>query len=145
MTAARANWTFLRLLGLVYVVAFWSLSRQIGGLVGTRGILPAHPHMDSARAFVAAGYTSLDRYRLVPTLCWISASAALLRSLTFAGIGLGALLVVGVLPAVVLPLLWIDYLSLSVVAREFLSSQWDALLLEAGLLAIFIAPLVVVE
>ena len=145
MTAARANWTFLRLLGVVYVVAFWSLSRQIVGLIGTEGILPAHAYMDSARAFVSAEHIGLDRYRLVPTLCWISASDAFLRVLTFAGFGLGALLVAGVLPAVVLPLLWIDYLSLSVVAREFLSYQWDALLLEAGLLAIFVAPLVVVE
>jgi len=145
MTAARANWTFLRLLGVVYVVAFWSLSRQVTGLIGADGILPAHAYMDSARAFVAAQHIGLDRYRLLPTLCWISASDAFLRGLTFAGIGLGALLVAGVLPALVLPLLWIDYLSLSVVAREFLAYQWDALLLEAGLLAIFVAPLVVVE
>ena len=145
MTAARANWTFLRLLGFVYVVAFWSLSRQVTGLIGAEGLLPAHAYMDSARAFVAAHDIGLDRYRLLPTLCWIGASDAFLRALTFAGIGLGALLVAGVLPAVVLPLLWIDYLSLSVVAREFLSYQWDALLLEAGLLAIFVAPLVLVE
>jgi len=145
MTAARANWTFLRLLGLVYVVAFWSLSRQVTGLIGAEGILPAHAYMDSARAFVAAQNIGVDRYRLLPTLCWMSASDAFLRGLTFAGIGLGVLLVAGVLPAVVLPLLWIDYLSLSVVAREFLSYQWDALLLEAGLLAIFVAPLVLVE
>jgi lipase maturation factor 1 len=145
MTAARANWIFLRLLGLVYVVAFWSLSRQIAALIGTEGILPAHAYMDSARAFVAAEHIGPDRYRLLPTLCWISASDPFLHVLTFAGIGLGALLVAGVLPAVVVPLLWIDYLSLSVVAREFLSYQWDALLLEAGLLAIFVAPLVLVE
>ena len=145
MTAARANWTFLRLLGFVYVVAFWSLSRQVAGLIGSEGILPAHAYMDSARAFVAAQHIGLDRYRLLPTLCWISASDVFLRALTVAGVGLGALLMAGVLPAVVLPLLWIDYLSLSVVAREFLSYQWDALLLEAGLLAIFVAPLVLVE
>ena len=145
MTAARANWAFLRLLGFVYVVAFWSLSRQVTGLIGAEGILPAHAYMDSARAFVAAQQIGIDRYRLLPTLCWISASDGVLRGLTFAGIGLGALVVAGVLPAVVLPLLWIDYLSLSVVAREFLSYQWDALLLEAGLLAIFVAPLVLVE
>jgi hypothetical protein len=145
MTTARANWIFLRVLGLVYVVAFWSLSRQIDGLIGSTGILPAHAYMDSARMFVAAEHSGFDRFRLLPTLCWISASDPFLRGLTFVGIALGALLFAGVLPAVVLPLLWIDYLSLAVVAREFLSYQWDALLLEAGLLAIFVAPLVVVE
>src|SRR4029079_10141892 len=145
MTAARANWTFLRVLGLVYVVAFWSLSRQIDGLIGSAGILPAHAYMDSVRTFVAAEHIGLDRFRLLPTLCWISASDPFLRGLTFAGIALGALLIAAVLPGIVLPLLWIDYLSLTVVAREFLSYQWDALLLEAGFLAIFVAPLVVVE
>src|SRR3954451_16959293 len=120
MTAGRADWKFLLLRGLVFVVAFWSLSRQIAGLIGTEGILPAHAYMDSARACVAAEHIGLDRYRLLPPLCWISASDAFLRDLTFAAIGLVALLVAGVLPVVVLPLLWIDYLSLSVVAREFL-------------------------
>jgi hypothetical protein len=42
----------------------------------------------------------------------------------------------------VLPLLWLTYLSLSVVGQDFLSFQWDALLLEAGFLAIFIVPAV---
>jgi hypothetical protein len=37
--------------------------------------------------------------------------------------------------------LWLLYLSLSTVSSDFLSFQWDALLLEAGLIALFIAPL----
>src|SRR5439155_23902132 len=55
------------------------------------------------------------------------------------------LLAAGLVPAIVLPLLWVDYLSLSAVAREFLSFQWDALLLEAAFLAIFVAPIAVHE
>jgi hypothetical protein len=42
---------------------------------------------------------------------------------------------------VVLPLLWLTYLSLSIVCRDFLGFQWDTLLLETGFLAIFLAPL----
>jgi lipase maturation factor 1 len=145
MTTARANWLFLRILGIVYVIAFWSLSVQVIGLIGADGILPARAYMDSARAFVVAEHIGADRFRLLPTLCWISASDAFLRGLTVSGIALGVLLVAGVAPAIVLPLLWVDYLSLSAVAREFLSYQWDALLLETGLLAIFVAPLVLVE
>src|SRR5262249_28218371 len=37
-------------------------------------------------------------------------------------------------------LLWLFYLSLTVVGQDFLSFQWDALLLESGLLAVLIAP-----
>jgi hypothetical protein len=40
-----------------------------------------------------------------------------------------------------LALLWLLYLSLATVGREFLEFQWDNLLLEAGFLAIFFAPL----
>jgi hypothetical protein len=34
------RWVFLRLLGLVYLIAFLSLSGQAAGLVGQRGLLP---------------------------------------------------------------------------------------------------------
>jgi hypothetical protein len=135
----------LRLLGVVYLVAFWSLATQIVGLIGHDGILPAAEYMDRARAFVAAENIGLDRYRLLPTVCWLGASDAVLRALCLGGVALAALLVIGILPVVVLPLLWIDYLSLSVVGRDFLSFQWDALLLETGLLAMLIAPLTVRE
>jgi hypothetical protein len=49
---------------------------------------------------------------------------------------LAALLVAGFAPALILPVLWVAFLSLAVVCRDFLSYQWDALLLEAGLLAL---------
>ena len=109
-TYALARWWFLRLLGVVYLVAFWSLATQILGLVGHNGILPA-----------GVGDT------------W-------LRGVCVGGVALAMLLIAGVAPAALLPLLWAAYLSLSMWCGPFLSFQWDALLLETGLLAIFIAP-----
>ena len=50
-------------------------------------------------------------------------------------------LVAGLAPMPCLALLWLFYLSLVVVGRDFLGFQWDNLLLETGLLAIFFAPL----
>ena len=138
-TYARANWIFLRLLGLVYLVAFVSLATQILGLVGHDGILPASLYMDQARRVL--GDVGLDRFRVLPTLTWFSASDVFLRGLCWSGAALAVLLTAGILPAVALPLLWLLYLSLSIVGRDFLGYQWDALLLETGLLAIFIAPL----
>ncbi len=134
-TYARATWLFLRLLGIAYLFAFWSLAGQILGLVGHNGILPVDRYLASARALPIP-----DRFWLLPTLAWVSASDAWLRAMCFGGMAFSALLVAGVLPAVVLPVLWVTYLSLSVVGGDFLSFQWDALLLEAGLLAIFLAP-----
>jgi predicted DCC family thiol-disulfide oxidoreductase YuxK len=134
-TYARATWLFLRLLGIVYLFAFWSLAGQILGLAGHDGILPIGGYLASARTLPVP-----DRFWLLPTLAWVSASDAWLRAMCFGGMALSGLLVAGILPAVVLPLLWVTYLSLSVVGQDFLSFQWDALLLEAGVLAIFLAP-----
>jgi len=140
-TYSRAAWLFLRFLGGVYVFAFWSLATQIVGLVGHDGILPARLYMDAARAWAASEQLGIDRFRILPTLCWIGASDSFLRGLCLGGAALGVLLVAGIAPIVILPILWLDYLSLMVVGRDFLSFQWDALLLETGLLAIALAPL----
>src|SRR5438093_3585546 len=103
---------FLRLLGFVYLLAFWSLSTQIIGLVGDHGILPARQYMDAARSWAATQQVGLDRYHLVPTVCWISTADTFLSGLCLTGVGLALLLIAGIAPVIVLPLLWIDYLSL---------------------------------
>jgi lipase maturation factor 1 len=140
LTYARASWLFLRLLGLVYLFAFWSAATQILGLVGHDGILPADQFMRSVSRL-----TGFNRFWIFPTLTWISSSDVMLRLICAGGMALSALLVVGVVPVLVLPLLWLFYLSLSVVGQDFLSYQWDTLLLESGFLAIFLAPWTFVE
>ncbi len=86
-------------------------------------------------------HLGLSRYWLLPTLCWFGASDAFLKGLCVAGAGLALLVIAGLAPAPCLFLLWLIYLSLTAVGREFLSFQWDVLLLETGFLAIFLAPL----
>jgi lipase maturation factor 1 len=140
-TYARAAWLFRRLLGLVYLFAFWSLATQVIGLIGHDGILPATDYMNQVREVVARNGIGAERFRLLPTLCWIGASDSFLRGLCAGGVVLALLLIAGVAPALVTPLLWIAYLSLSLVGQDFLSFQWDALLLETGFLAIFVSPL----
>ena len=51
------------------------------------------------------------------------------------------LLIAGILPGLCLALLWLGYLSLTVVGQDFLGFQWDTLLLESGLLAMLLDPL----
>jgi len=135
-TFAVARWVFLRLAGLTYLIAFLSLGSQILGLIGSRGILPAQPLLDAASTQLGPA-----RYWWLPTLCWFSASDAVLRGLCLAGAGVSALLLLDVAPALCALIAWALYLSLATVCREFLSYQWDALLLEMGFLAIFFSPL----
>ena len=48
-TYALASWMFIRLLGLVYVIAFGSLWLQLDGLIGREGIVPAAPLLAAAQ------------------------------------------------------------------------------------------------
>jgi len=127
---------FLRAMGLVYLAAFWSLGTQIAGLVGRNGILPAAAFLDAARSQIGA-----QAYWRVPTLCWVTGAGDLaLQALCVAGAALSVLLAVGLAPLPCAAGAWVLYLSLATVCRTFLNFQWDALLLEAGFLAVFMAP-----
>lgn len=130
------RWLFLRLLGVIYLIAFLSLWTQVDGLMGSDGILPAEQYLNAIRDQVG-----LDRYLAFPTLCWVNDSDAFLHVLCGGGVFLSLLLIVGIAPVLALIGLWVFYLSLVTVGQSFLSFQWDALLLETGFLAIFFAPL----
>src|SRR5437870_2898337 len=131
-----SRWLFVRLLGVIYFIAFVSLAVQITGLVGEHGILPARGYLERAHALYGVA-----AYRLFPTVCWLlGAGDGVLRAVCWSGAVLALLVVAGVAQAPALALLWLLYLSASVVGQTFLWFQWDALLLEAGLLAVFYAP-----
>jgi hypothetical protein len=130
-----SRWLFFRLLGVVYLVAFASLAVQVTGLVGERGLLPAGPFLEWARSIYGR-----EAYGLLPTLFWLGAGNASLQLAAWAGVALAVLLVLGVAPLATLAMLWVLYLSLTVAGQSFLSFQWDALLLETGLLATLWAP-----
>ena len=133
------RWLFLRLLGVIYLVAFVSLWAQIDGLIGSNGITPATHFMESVCDW-SLTHNSLDAHLIAPTLCWFSTSDGFLHFLCAGGTVLSLLVILGVATGPSLALLWLLYLSLSVVCDVFLGYQWDALLLETGLLAIFFAP-----
>jgi hypothetical protein len=125
----------LRLLGLVYLDAFLSLLVQIQGLVGSRGILPAAEFLERV-----AAQTGPERYWLLPTVFWAGCSDVALKAACVAGSVVGLLLVAGISWPPLLLAAWALYLSLVGVGQVFLGYQWDALLLEAGFLAVFLPP-----
>ena len=135
-TYGVSTWIFLRLLGLVFFAAFASLWVQIDGLVGSHGILPLQPWLEAVHSELGVA-----AYYLAPTLSWLDGGDAVLHGLCVGGMGLSVLLVLGVAPVLLLILLWGAYLSLVTDGREFLTFQWDLLLLETGFLSVFLAPL----
>jgi predicted DCC family thiol-disulfide oxidoreductase YuxK len=132
---------FLSCLGVIYLIAFVSLWVQISGLIGSNGIVPVRQTMDVLKKEAGDARVGWVRFYRVPTLCWFNSSNGFLDFQCAAGTALAVLVIAGIAPAPCLFLLWLIYLSLCTVSDPFLGFQWDVLLLETGLLAIFFAPL----
>jgi hypothetical protein len=137
----RVSWLFLRLLALVYLVAFGSFGLQAEGLVGGQGILPLQQDLQAiSEQYGARGYW------LYPSLFWLNSGDAALQFVSLAGVGAALLLFCNILTRLMLPLLFVLYLSVVYAGQVFLNFQWDFMLLEAGFLAIFLpwgSPLVI--
>ncbi|WP_170928694.1 lipase maturation factor family protein [Deinococcus hopiensis] len=130
------RWLFLRGLGLVYLAAFLSLSTQITGLVGSRGLLPV-------RKFTSELTEQFGGHAFfrVPTLLWLNQGDGFLHLLCGAGAVLAVLVLLDFLTLPALAGMWALYLSLFYAGQDFLGFQWDLLLLETGFAAVLFAPL----
>jgi len=132
---ARTVSIFVRAMGLVFALAFASLWVQITSLVGEHGILPAHEFLDAVRSHIGTA-----RYWLLPTVLWVNAGNTAIHVVCGAGLACSLLVVLGFVPAPGLLGAWVAYLSLLGIGQDFLRFQWDSLLLEAGLVAVLLAP-----
>ena len=130
------RWVFLRLLGVVYLIAFASAAHQVQGLIGSHGILPVATFLK-----LIGDHYGAQGPLLVPSVLWLNSSDSAIRVVCESGIGLSVLLIAGVTPVVTTALLWMLYLSLTTTGQIFFGYQWDALLLETGLLAVLYSPL----
>jgi predicted DCC family thiol-disulfide oxidoreductase YuxK len=132
------QWLLERGLGLVWLIAFASLHRQVRGLWGARGILPIRDYLDAADAQLPQA----DKLTLIPTIFWLDASDEQLVRACVAGEALALCVLLGIAPRASALAVWALYLSFVSVGRDFLGFQWDGLVLEAGLLAALGAPTV---
>jgi lipase maturation factor 1 len=125
--------TFLRVLGFIYFIAFTSFGVQASGLIGSHGILPYGEYLAAMRP-------SLGRsaYWEIPTVLWLNHSDAALAAVWIAGSLCALAAIFGYRQRIALALTLVLWLSLCAVGQDFLSYQWDVLLLEAGFLAIFL-------
>lgn len=138
LTANRTDYhltsqLFLRLLAVIYLIAFSSLAVQIVGLVGENGILPFSDVLDNT--YQLSGWKG---WLQLPTLFWFNVSDKALLVSTLVGIVFSFMLLVGVFEQWASIILFVLYLSLYHAGQIFLSFQWDSLLLEAGCLAMFL-------
>ncbi|KAK2892938.1 hypothetical protein Q8A67_012926 [Cirrhinus molitorella] len=133
---------FLWSIALVYVCAFASIYVQIPGLYGDDGILPVRLQMPKVQRPL------LEQLQASPSILWLGPSLGLapqqvleLICLVGVALALSAVLLWPQRDSLIYLCLWALYLSLYNVGEDFLHSEWDVLLLEAGFLAVLVAPL----
>jgi hypothetical protein len=141
-TAGREYWltrfVFLRLLGLVYCVAFLIVLFQWDPLLGSRGLLPARQYLDQLAGSLGRGPGAFLR---LPTLFWLGASDAAFHAAALLGLVLALALLLGFANVPSLAGLWLIYMSFVHLGQIFYGYGWEILLLETGFLAIFFVPL----
>ncbi|HKU40515.1 MAG TPA: lipase maturation factor family protein [Polyangiales bacterium] len=127
------RFALLRALGFIYFVAFLVLWNQMLPLFGSRGLLPADRFVQRLRDESA--------FWQLPTLFYWGVSDNTLRIAAGLGLGLSFAVMCGVEHAAVMAVLWLVYLSFVHIGQDFYGYGWEILLLEAGFLACFLAPL----
>jgi hypothetical protein len=125
---------FPRGLGLIFLISFASLAGQVTWGAGQRsGLASVARRLERMRE----DFPSWRRYFYFPTLLWLNDSDAMLRALTWIGIGSAALLIYGgELSPWALAICYVCYLSLDTAMA--LIFPWDCLLFEATLLGLFL-------
>lgn len=116
----------------MYFIAFFSFGPQTLGLIGSHGILPYGDYLITFREQFGRA-----AYRYVPTLLWLAPTDIALTVVWIAGAVAALAALIGKWQRPALAVCLILWLSLCSVGQEFLSFQWDALLVEAGFLALF--------
>ncbi len=124
--------TLLRALGLIYLIAFVSFGVQASALIGSRGILPFADYLRTVQASLGA-----SAYWEVPSVLWLSWHDGALMVVWVLGAVCASVALAGYRPRIALAACLVLWLSLCAVGQDFLSFQWDVLLLEAGFLALF--------
>jgi hypothetical protein len=132
------RWLFPRLLAAIYLIAFVSWGVQYDGLVGENGILPAKNLIENIHAFEEREHKTLF-WQFPSVFHWHYSDAFAHGCLIACGV-LCVLVMAGVAQGPLLALLWFGYLSFATTGDIFMGYQWDALLLEAGFLALFVVP-----
>ena len=128
----------LRLLGVIYAVAFLVLINQILPLIGSDGLLPVGIFLKQVAN--ALGSTGAG-FRRLPSIFWFIHSDSALLTAAWIGFVLSCIVIAGYANAPMLTVLWFLYMSFVHVGQEWYGYGWEIQLLETGFLAIFLCPL----
>ncbi len=129
----------LRLLGLIYAVAFLVAINQIVPLIGSDGLLPVGNYLN---AVSDAFGSSAAGFRHLPSVFWFNHSDNMLLAVSWIGFVLSLIVLAGFANAPLMVVLWFLYLSIAHIGQDWYGYGWEIQLTETGFLAIFLCPLV---
>lgn len=142
MLSSRTYWLtrfmILRLLGIIYAVAFLVAVNQVIPLIGSNGLLPLSYYLDYIRNALGSRTAAFVR---LPSLFWFWNSDTALLIFAWTGFILSCVVIAGFANVPLLTVLWFIYMSFVHVGQEWYGYGWEIQLIETGFLAIFFCPL----
>ncbi len=132
------RFAILRLLGLVYFIAFLVYVNQSPGLLGSHGLTPVGDYLHRVESFLGS---RTEGFLRAPSIFWWSSSDPFLQRVGWVGVLLSLMVLLGYANVLNLFLLWFLYLSIVHVGQDWYEFGWEIQLLETGFLAIFLCPL----
>jgi hypothetical protein len=142
MVSTQTYWltrfVILRLLGVIYAVAFLVAINQVIPLMGSNGLLPLRYFIGYAKNALGSETAAFIR---LPSIFWFWSSDTALLTSAWIGLVLCCVVVAGFANVPVLTAIWLLYMSFAHVGQEWYGYGWEIQLLETGFLAIFLCPL----
>ncbi|MCU7547967.1 lipase maturation factor family protein [Chitinophagaceae bacterium LB-8] len=139
---SERNWLtrflILRMVGVIYGVAFLVAVRQILPLIGSKGLTPVGPYLKRVSRVLGSQRAAIRR---LPSLFWYRHSDKALLTVSWTGLVLSCVVIAGYANVPLLIALWVLYLSIVHVGQEWYGYGWESQLTETGFLAIFLCPL----
>ncbi|MEO6844756.1 MAG: lipase maturation factor family protein [Ginsengibacter sp.] len=141
-TRQRTYWLtrfmILRLLGIIYAVAFLVAINEIIPLIGSDGLTPVNIFLKQASDALGSNKAGFMR---LPSFFWFDHSDSALLTVSWIGLVISCVVVAGYANAPLLAILWFLYMSIVHVGQDWYGYGWEIQLLETGFLAIFLCPL----
>src|SRR5262249_18350976 len=117
----------LRLLGLVYAVAFLAAALQLRALIGSNGLTPTSLFVERVGSQIGSTWECFLR---VPSLFWWNYSDDMLVAAAWIGFALAIVVLSGWANSIILAALWFLYMSIVHFGQDWYGYGWESQLLE---------------
>ena len=132
------RYVILRLLGVIYAIAFLVAINEIVPLIGSDGLLPVELFLKQ----ISDAIGPTEGFIRLPSIFWFGHSDAALLTVAWIGFLLSCVVAAGYANALLLGVLWFLYMSFVHIGQDWYGYGWEIQLLETGFLAIFLCPLI---